>query len=168
MKPHVSIIVARSNKGVIGYKGKLPWHFPEDLKFFKQTTLGRPVLMGRKTWESIGRPLPGRRNIVLTSKPGYKAEGAEVLPSFLDALKLFDAGSTLMVIGGASVYEQCLPYADTAWVTEIDGDFEGDTFFEELNPDEWKRVWVEEHPAGENRPWRFRFQRFERIRNQTF
>ena len=86
MKPHISLIVARSRNGIIGKEGKLPWHLPEDLKFFKQTTMGRPVIMGRHTWESIGRPLPGRQNIVLTQDPAYKAEGATVVSSLDEAL----------------------------------------------------------------------------------
>ena len=89
MKPHISLIVARSRNGIIGKEGKLPWHLSEDLKFFKQTTMGRPVIMGRHTWESIGRPLPGRKNIVLTRDPSYKAEGATVVSSLDEALKQF-------------------------------------------------------------------------------
>lgn len=152
MKPLISLIVAKSQNNVIGNKGKLPWHFPEDLKFFKQVTMGRPILMGRTTWESIGRPLPGRRNIVLTRDPNYVAEGAEVVHSFEEALELEDYPEGLFVIGGSKLYASSLPYVDIAWITEIMHDFEGDSFFPELNPQEWKRVWVEEHEAGEKPP----------------
>ncbi len=153
MKPHISLIVARSQNGVIGKDGKLPWHFPEDLKFFKQITIGKPIIMGRHTWESIGRPLPGRRNVVVTRQPDYKADKAEVVHSLEDAVKLFT---------------QALPIVDTAWITEILQDFEGDTTFDGLDLHDWKRVWVEEHPAGESGPWAYRFQRFDRIRHSTY
>ena len=117
MKPHISMIVARSRNGVIGKEGKLPWHLPEDLKFFKQTTMGLPIIMGRKTWESIGRPLPGRRNVVVTSKSSYSAPGVEVVGSLEEAIKLFSSNDTVMVIGGETVYKQALPWADTVWLT---------------------------------------------------
>ena len=113
MKPHISMIVARSRNGVIGNRGMLPWRLPEDLKFFKQTTMGLPIIMGRKTWESIGRPLPGRRNVVITSNPSYSAEGVEVVGSIEEAIKLFSSNDTVMIIGGASIYRQALPLADT-------------------------------------------------------
>ncbi len=168
MKPRVSLIVAKTKSGVIGMNGKMPWHLSEDLKFFKQATMGKPIIMGRKTWESIGRPLPGRRNVVISHNPAYQAAGAEVVGSFLEALKLFDSHTEVMVIGGASIYREALPYVDTAWITEIDADFEGDAFFEDLNPQEWKRVWVEEHKPKESRPWGYRFQRFVRIGSITY
>lgn len=168
MKPHISFIVAKGKNGVIGNGGKLPWHFPEDLKFFKQTTMGLPVIMGRKTWESIGRPLPGRRNIVITRNKDYLAKGAEVVNTLEEAIKLFGPNDTVMIIGGASVYREALPLADTAWITEIDGEFEGDTFFDDLNPEEWHIVWKEEHEQGTDRPWNFRFVRYDRVRNTSY
>lgn len=168
MKPHISLIVARSRGGVIGSNGALPWHFPEDLKFFKQTTMGHPVIMGRHTWESIGRPLPGRKNIVLTRDKNYEAPGATVVSSLEDAIKLFKPDETVFIIGGAKLYAQALPLVDTAWVTEIDADFEGDTFFPDLNPQEWIAVWTEAHEAGEGRPWPFKFQRFDRVKHSVY
>ena len=118
MKPHISLIVARSRNGIIGKEGKLPWRLSEDLKFFKQTTMGRPVIMGRRTWESIGRPLPGRQNIVLTRDPSYKAEGATVVSSLEEALKYFGPDDIVFVIGGAGLFPPALPLVETGWGTE--------------------------------------------------
>ena len=144
MKPHISLIVARSRNGIIGKEGKLPWHLPEDLKFFKQTTMGRPVIMGRHTWESIGRPLPGRQNIVLTQD------------------------DIVFIIGGADLYRRALPLVDTAWVTEIEADVEGDASFDPLNKDEWMLVWSEDHPKTEDQPLGYKFQRFERVKHTVY
>lgn len=168
MKPHVSLIVARSRNGVIGKDGQLPWKLSEDLKFFKQTTMGCPVVMGRNTWESIGRPLPGRKNIVLTRDPGYKAEGAVVVSSLDEALKLFGPTDNVFIIGGAKLYRHALPYVDTAWITEIEKDFEGDTTFDELDSQDWRPVWVEEHKPEGDRDFGFKFQRFERVRHPIY
>ncbi len=168
MKPHISMIVARSRNGVIGKEGKLPWHLPEDLKFFKQTTMGLPIIMGRKTWESIGRPLPGRRNVVVTSKSSYSAPGVEVVGSLEEAIKLFSSNDTVMVIGGETVYKQALPWADTVWLTEIDQDFEGDAYFDSLSEEDWRVVWQEIHPSSEKQLLPFRFLRLERIRNTSY
>lgn len=168
MKPHISLIVARSRNGIIGKEGKLPWRLPEDLKFFKQTTMGRPVIMGRHTWESIGRPLPGRQNIVLTRDSSYKAEGATVVSSLDEALKLFGPDDIVFIIGGADLYRRSLPLVDTAWVTEIEADVEGDASFDTLNKDEWMLVWSEEHPKSEERPFGYKFQRFERVKHSVY
>ena len=162
MKPHISLIVARSRNGIIGKEGKLPWHLPEDLKFFKQTTMGRPVIMGRHTWESIGRPLPGRQNIVLTQDPaslGYV--------NGFDA-KHFGPDDIVFIIGGADLYRRALPLVDTAWVTEIEADVEGDASFDPLNKDEWMLVWSEDHPKTEDQPLGYKFQRFERVKHTVY
>lgn len=168
MKPHISLIVARSRNGIIGKEGKLPWHLPEDLKFFKQTTMGRPVIMGRHTWESIGRPLPGRQNIVLTRDAAYKAEGATVVSSFDEALKHFGPDDIVFIIGGADLYRRALPLVDTAWVTEIEADVEGDASFDPLNKDEWMLVWSENHPKTGDQPLGYKFQRFERVKHTVY
>lgn len=168
MKPHISLIVARSRNGIIGKEGKLPWHLPEDLKFFKQTTMGRPVIMGRHTWESIGRPLPGRQNIVLTQDPAYKAEGATVVSSLDEALKHFGPDDIVFIIGGADLYRRALPLVDTAWVTEIEADVEGDASFDPLNKDEWMLAWSEDHPKTEDQPLGYKFQRFERVKHTVY
>ncbi len=127
----LNLIFARARNGVIGHHNTLPWHLPEDLAHFKQTTLGQPVIMGRKTWESLPqkfRPLPGRTNIVVTRQQDWHADGALVAHSMLQALELCPPDTQAWVIGGAEVYAQAMPLANTAVVTEIDADFEGDAF----------------------------------------
>lgn len=127
----LNLIFARARNGVIGKDNSLPWHLPEDLAHFKQTTLGQPVVMGRKTWESLPakfRPLPGRTNIVVTRQTSWKAEGAVVAHSIEEAVQLCPAEAQVWVIGGAEVYAQAIPLAKCAVVTEIDADFEGDAF----------------------------------------
>ncbi|MHB8949924.1 MAG: dihydrofolate reductase [Rhodoferax sp.] len=137
----LNLILARARNGVIGVKGQLPWHLPEDLAHFKRLTLGSPVIMGRKTWASLPlkfRPLPGRLNIVVTRQADWQAEGAWVAHGLLDACALCPPESTAWVIGGAELYAQALALADAAVVTEIDADFEGDAFAPQFGPD-----WVE-------------------------
>jgi len=127
----LNLIFARARNGVIGHNNTLPWHLPEDLAHFKQTTLGQPVVMGRKTWESLPpkfRPLPGRTNIVVTRQTDWHAEGALVAHSIEEALHHCAADAQVWVIGGAEVYAQAMPLANRAVVTEIDADFEGDAF----------------------------------------
>ncbi len=127
----LNLIFARARNGVIGKDNTLPWHLPEDLAHFKQTTLGQPVVMGRKTWESLPqkfRPLPGRTNIVVTRQTSWQAEGAVVVHSIEEALKQCPQDAQIWVIGGAEVYAQAMPLAQCAVVTEIDADFEGDAF----------------------------------------
>jgi dihydrofolate reductase len=127
----LNLIFARARNGVIGRDNMLPWHLPEDLAHFKQTTLGQPVIMGRKTWDSLPpkfRPLPGRTNIVVTRQRNWQADGAWVAHSLAQAVDLCPRGTPAWVIGGAEVYAQALPLATTAVVTEIEADFEGDAF----------------------------------------
>ena len=127
----LNLIFARARNGVIGKDNTLPWYLPEDLAHFKQTTLGQPVVMGRKTWESLPpkfRPLPGRTNIVVTRQSGWQAEGALVAHTLEEALEHCPADPQVWVIGGAEVYAQAMPLAARAVVTEIDADFEGDAF----------------------------------------
>lgn len=145
MKLH--LIFARAANGVIGRHNTLPWHLPDDLAHFKRTTLGCPVIMGRKTWDSLPprfRPLPGRRNIVVTRQPGWQAEGALRAGSIAEAMALCPADSDAWVIGGAELFAQALPLASTAVVTEIEQDFEGDVFAPALGPD-WQEVARESH-----------------------
>jgi dihydrofolate reductase len=131
--PVVSLIAAVARNGGIGKDNALLVRLPEDLAHFKRTTLGAPVVMGRKTWESIGRPLPGRRNIVVTATPGWRAEGIETAGSFEAALALLAAAPKVYVIGGARLYAEALPRADELLLTEIDADLEADTFFPPWN-----------------------------------
>lgn len=157
----LSIIVACSRDGVIGRDGDLPWHLPSDLKRFKALTEGHAVIMGRRTWESLPerfRPLPGRRNVVLTRSADYEAPGAEVFPS-LSAAVAAVAGSGF-VIGGGQVYDEALPLARRAYVTHVEADVEGDTFFPDLVPAEWSLA-DEDGPHEEN-GLPFSFRTYER------
>ena len=127
----LNLIFARARNGVIGHNNTLPWHLPEDLAHFKQTTLGQPVVMGRKTWESLPpkfRPLPGRTNIVVTRQTHWRAEGAEVAHTIEEAIQQCPNDAQVWVIGGAQVYAQAMPLATRAIITEIEADFEGDAF----------------------------------------
>jgi dihydrofolate reductase len=125
----ISIIVAHDKNRVIGYENKLPWHLPGDLQYFKEMTMGKPIIMGRKTFESIGRPLPGRRNIVITRNEHYKADGIEVVSSLDEALQLTKDAEETMVIGGEQILRLALPLAERLYITLIDAEFEGDTYF---------------------------------------
>lgn len=155
--PRLNLIYARAANGVIGKDNQLPWHLPEDLAHFKRTTQGCPVIMGRKTWDSLPpkfRPLPGRLNIVVTRDAGWRAEGAAVAHSLEAARDLCPAGSDAWVIGGAQVYAQALPLAATVVVTEIARDFEGDAFAPVLGP-EWRETARKNHMAASGLPFAF-------------
>ncbi len=153
----LNLIYARAANGVIGKDNQLPWHLPEDLAHFKRTTLGCPVIMGRKTWDSLPpkfRPLPGRLNIVVSRDPAFAAEGAAVAPSLEAARALCPASSDAWVIGGAQIYAQALPLAHTVVVTEIARDFDGDAFAPTLGA-EWRETAREEHVAASGLPFAF-------------
>ncbi len=150
----LDLIVARANNSAIGLKGKMPWHLPEDLKHFKETTMGSPVIMGRRTYESIGRALPGRTNIVLTRDASFKAAGILVASSIEEALKLVDDAPLAFIIGGANLYAQALEkhLISSAWVTEIDAAPEADAFFPMLDKEHWSRIVLKELEATASRP----------------
>ncbi|MBL0920416.1 MAG: dihydrofolate reductase [Hydrogenophaga sp.] len=155
--PRLNLIYARAANGVIGKDNALPWHLPEDLAHFKRTTLGSPVVMGRKTWDSLPprfRPLPGRRNIVLTRDAHWQADGALRAGSVADALAASGDAPEIWVIGGAEVYRQALPHAQRVVVTEIARDFEGDAFMPALGP-EWAEQARETHTAANGLPFAF-------------
>ena len=136
----LAIIAAISKNRVIGINGKISWRLPEDVAYFKRMTMGKPVIMGRKTWESIPvtvRPLPGRQNIVVTRNKDYVATGANVVTSIEEALSITDNTVDQFVIGGSELYRLALPVADMLFLTEIDAEFKGDTFFPEINYEEW-------------------------------
>jgi len=145
----LTIIVARARNGVIGRDNQLPWRLPEDLAFFKRTTMGAPIIMGRKTHESIGRPLPGRRNIVVTRDAARRFEGCEMATSIEEALKLAAAQGApeAFLIGGTQLYGEGIGFADKLVITEIDSDFEGDATFPAPNPAQWQAVSRETHHA---------------------
>jgi dihydrofolate reductase len=148
-RPRVYLVVALARNGVIGARGKLPWHLPEDLQHFKRLTLGHPVIMGRRTWESLGRPLPGRENIVVTRRPVYEATGASVASSVPAAIALCTGEAVVFVIGGAEIYAAALPLADGLVMTEIDRDYEGDTRFPPWDRDAWRVSQKEAHTSKE-------------------
>jgi dihydrofolate reductase len=147
-QPAISMIVARSRNHVIGRDNQMPWKISADLQFFKRVTMGFPVIMGRKTWESIGRPLPGRRNIVVSRNPDLILNGAELASSLDEALNRLSETPRVFVIGGEQLFTQAFPKADQLYITEIEMDVEGgDTFFKVPNPDEWLEV--ERTPGSE-------------------
>ena len=159
-KPHIILIVARATNGVIGRDGKLPWHIPADLKRFKALTMGHPMIMGRKTFDSLPGLLPGRRHIVLTRDREWGAEGAEVAHTVEEALGL--GGDRVWVIGGAEILAQFLPLADTIELTEVLADIDGDTFMPDpRDSGGWSETASEDHPAEDGRP-AFRFVTLER------
>jgi len=146
----LGLILARARNGVVGRDGGMPWHLPEDLAHFRKVTMGCPVIMGRKTWDSLPprfRPLPGRANIVVTRQAGWQAEGATRAASLSEAMALCSGASRAWVIGGAEIWAQALALADTAEVTQIDADFEGDTFAPEFGAG-WREVAREHHPSA--------------------
>lgn len=156
----LALIVAMAHNRVIGKNNTLPWHLPEDLQHFKRTTLGAPIIMGRHTWESIGRPLPGRRNIVLSRNPAWLAEGAERAASLEDALALCrqvnPAPARAFVIGGAQLYAQALPLADELFITEIDADIDGDAYFPAVDAGAWQILSTDSHVQASS-GWAYRF-----------
>jgi dihydrofolate reductase len=146
----VSLVVAVSRNGVIGRDGGLPWHISSDLKRFKAITMGKPVIMGRKTWESLPRkPLPGRHNIVITRKSGYQAHGADVVSTAEAALTLASDVEEVCIIGGGEIYDLFLPFATRIYLTAVEMDVAGDTRFPELDPMQWQEVAREEVATGE-------------------
>lgn len=160
--PRVTLILARARNGVIGAAGGLPWRLPEDLQFFKRTTMGHPIVMGRKTWTSIGRPLPGRRNVVVTRDRGFSAPGAEVVHSLDEAIGRCAETDEVFVIGGAQLYADALPRADRLLLTEIDADFDGDTFLPAPAPETWTEASREHHPPTDTRAYAFDFVDYRR------
>ncbi|MCM3718798.1 dihydrofolate reductase [Fictibacillus phosphorivorans] len=134
----ISFVVAMDENRGIGKDNDLPWYLPNDLKHFKKTTMGKPIVMGRKTYESIGKPLPGRENIVVTRDQNYEAEGVTIVHSVDDVLKI--KAEEMCVIGGSEIFKQFLPVADRLYITEIYHTFDADTYFPEINDKEWKEV----------------------------
>jgi dihydrofolate reductase len=160
-KPPITVVVARAQNGVIGHDGTLPWHVPADLKRFKALTMGSVMVMGRKTFDSLPKLLPGRRHIVLTRDRGWSAAGAEVAHGVDEALQVA-GGEPVSVIGGADIFGLFLPLADRVELTEVLADIEGDTFMPDpRDRGDWREVWSEEHPAEDGRP-PFRFVTLER------
>lgn len=161
----ISLIVAASTNNVIGLQGDLPWRLSADLRRFKAITMGKPIVMGRLTYESIGRPLPGRQNIVITRQPGYEAEGCDVVQSIDAAIDAAGEAEEIMIIGGGDIYRQFLPRADRIYLTRVHADIEGDTHFPPLDDaGGWHLLDREEHTADDSGGYDFEFQTLERRR----
>ncbi|MEQ8659886.1 MAG: dihydrofolate reductase [Gammaproteobacteria bacterium] len=157
------MVVALDNGGVIGRAGTLPWHLPDDLRRFRAITMDKPIVMGRRTHASIGRALPGRRNLVLTRDRDYVAPGCEVCASLDAALARCAAAPEVMIIGGAAVYREALPRAQRLYLTEVDARIEGDVHFPPLDAAAWREVSCEAHPRDANHAYAFRFRVLERV-----
>jgi dihydrofolate reductase len=164
----LALIAAVAENGIVGRGNKLPWHLPEDLKYFKRITLGKPVVMGRKTWDSIGRPLPGRTNIVISRQPNLELEGASVVADLPAALRLAesvgrtDGSEELMVIGGSEIYALALPIAQRLYLTEVHAEVAGDAAFPAWHRDEWEESSRQRHSASETNPYDYSFVIYNR------
>lgn len=161
----VSAIVAVAKNNVIGKDNQIPWYLPADLAYFKRTTLEHHIIMGRNSFQSIGRPLPKRTNVVITRDMFFSAEGAWVAHSVEEALGIaFDNGETeAFIIGGGVIYQESMDLWDKLYLTEVDAEPEGDVFFPEINPADWREIWREEHPADAKNEFAFTFRVLERI-----
>ncbi|RBQ11986.1 dihydrofolate reductase [Pedobacter miscanthi] len=160
----ISIAVAVGENYAIGKNNQLLWHMPADLKFFKQTTSGHTVIMGRKTFDSVGKPLPNRRNVVITRDTELKIEGVEVVNSLDKALEITQTEEKpVFIVGGAEIYRQALPKTDTLYLTTIHHTFDADTFFPEIDRNEWKVISSETHKADEKNKYDYTFEVLERI-----
>ena len=159
----IAIIVAAAENGAIGSDNRLPWHLPDDLKRFKALSLGKPIVMGRRTFDSIGRPLPGRTNIVVSRQAGLAIEGVLVVQSLDAALAAAGSVPEIVVIGGAEIFRQVLPRTDTIHLTRVHAPVAGDVFFPELDPAQWREAAVEHHAADERHQYAFSFVTLQRI-----
>jgi len=160
----ISLIVAASTNNAIGKNGQLLWHLPKDLKFFKNTTWGMPVVMGRKTFEAVSKPLPGRINIVITSNEGFFAKDVVTVKSVDQALKAADETNCkeIFIIGGGEIYKQTMDIADKVYMTRVHAELEGDTFFPELNPDQWTLIESTDIPSDEKHAIPFTFETWQK------
>ncbi len=159
----LTIVAAVADNGVIGRAGTLPWHLPDDLRRFKALTMGRPILMGRRTFESIGRPLPGRRNLVLTRNSRAFPAGVQAVPSLQRALEECAGESELCVIGGADVFRETLPRADRLELTRVHATMDGDVRFPDYDAAQWRELSRSEHPADARHAWPMTFQTLGRV-----
>jgi dihydrofolate reductase len=161
----ISFVVAAANNNVIGKDNQLVWHLPNDMKFFKNVTWGMPVVMGRKSFDSLGKPLKGRKNIVLTRQPGWKAEGTVAVKNFEEATLLVKEMDVkeMMVIGGGEIFKMVFDKASRIYLTRVDAEPEGDAFFPVVHPGEWKLVSQKDHEADAKHKYNYSFQVWERI-----
>lgn len=167
----LSMIVATADNNIIGKDNDMPWHLPADLAYFKKVTLGKPIIMGRKTYESIGRPLPGRRNIVISRDENYFAAGVDTVTSVEQALALVDGSDgnetveEIMVIGGGAIYKHCLPNADRLYVTHIKATIDGDTQFPNYDDGCWEKTGSELRSSDDNNAYDLDFCVYQRIKS---
>nr|WP_236839517.1 type 3 dihydrofolate reductase [Beggiatoa leptomitoformis] len=159
----ISVIVAMNPQRIIGFNNKMPWHLPADLSYFRRITMGKPMVMGRKTYESIGKPLPGRQTIILSHQLDLHVEGCQVIHSLAEVLHVLHDYPELMVIGGGSVYATLLPYAQRLYLTIIEGEFVGDTYFPDYKPENWQVTQRETHAADAKNPFNYTFLVLERV-----
>jgi len=159
---HRALVVAMSRNGVIGRNNQLPWRLPADLAFFKRTTMGHPVIMGRRTYESIGKALPGRLNIVVTHREDFAAPGCTVVHSMDEAYRAAGDAAEVSIIGGSAIFEAALPKADTVYLTEVDAEIEGDVFFPSFDRSRFRETELERHAADERHAYPFRILRLDR------
>jgi len=163
------MIVATADNNIIGKDNDMPWHLPADLAYFKKVTLGKPIIMGRKTYESIGRPLPGRRNIVISRDESYQADGIDTVTSIEQAIALVDGSDgsegveEIMVIGGGAIYKHCLPAAQRLYITHIKADIDGDTRFPHYDDGSWKKIDSDVRDSDEKNAHQLDFCIYERI-----
>jgi dihydrofolate reductase len=158
----ISLIAAIGKNRELGFKNKLPWHLPDDLKHFREITTGHAVVMGRRTFESIGKPLPNRKNIVMARSLDFEAPGFLVAHSFGEVLALAGNDTEVFVIGGAETYATALPVAKRMYLTFVDAEVPADSFFPDFNEAEWREISSEHHPADDRHPYSFTFKIFER------
>jgi len=162
-QPIISMIAAMAHHRVIGIRNRMPWHLPSDMKWFRQHTLGKPIVMGRKTFESFGsKPLPGRTNIIITRDASYQAADSIVVTSIEQAIEAAGAVDELMIIGGASFYEQMLPHTDRLYLTYVDAEIEGDAWFPEFDENQWQEIERIHRPADEKNKYPHDFVILER------
>ena len=160
----ISFVVAYDRKRAIGKDNRLPWRLPDDMRHVRDVTMGKPLIMGRRTWDSIGRPLPGRTSIVLTRDPEFRCEGCLIARTPAEALKLAHAAPEIIVFGGARVFEEFLPRADRIYLTEVETEADADTYFPVLDATEWREVERTRHPADERHVHAFSFVTLDRVR----
>jgi dihydrofolate reductase len=162
-KPVISIIVAMAENRVIGKENSLPWHLPADLQHFKAMTIGKPIIMGRKTWESLPGKLPERPHIIISANPDYSADGCMVVNSLEQAIEAAGDVPEVMIVGGAMLYAQALPLADNIYLTMVETEADGDTLFPEYDQAQWREIAREHHPSDDKNPFAYSFITLSRI-----
>ncbi|MCU7842584.1 MAG: type 3 dihydrofolate reductase [Candidatus Thiodiazotropha sp. (ex Monitilora ramsayi)] len=163
--PKISLIVAMDKNGVIGRDNRLPWRLPADLSHFKQVTMGKPIVMGRKTWESLPGVLPGRKHIVITRDQAYRAESCTVVHSAEEAIAEAGNVAEIMIVGGGAIYKELLPKADRLYLTLVDVEVDGDAYFPQIDWDAWREMSRDSHPADEKNPYAYTFLELERTKS---